>query len=350
METTNEIKPEGSNQTVLAVVKDFADSTTIHGLQKLSNASSVITRTFWSLAFIAALTAFIIQFSDLIKKYNSHITKTIIEVKREPVKFPDVTICPLRNLDLAIIKSIFDQFLDRSPGAVSGKVPYNILALNIPKSNKAFEEAYFNIIGPFYHLYSKYRTIHTTLFSTMLSRSNLLPNVNRTILESAMIPTWGLLLYCRWQGNVCDEKYIKIIFDPYFLKCITFQPPEDTILSEGVESGLTMAGIYGNGMVNWKKYVQNISYPVLIAGLQEFNHPLSGSQGVRVVVHPRASPAIPAAEGLDIPPGFSGSIGISFQRTINLGEPYGKCSSQDPRGNRNETYRLLPCLRRCIQE
>ena len=199
-------------------------------------------------------------------------------------------------------------------------------------------------------MYLKYKQSHPTLFSALLSRSNVLPNVNRTILESAMTPNWELLLYCRWQGEECNGKYIKTVLDPYFLKCITFQPPDDTISSEGVESVLTVAGIYGNGMVNWKEYLQNISCPVLIAGLQESNHLLSGSQGARVVVHPRGSPAFPAAEGLDIPPGFSGSIGISFQRTVNLGEPYRKCSTRDPRGSRNESYRLLPCIRRCIQE
>ena len=339
-----------SNQDILAVVKEFSNNTTIHGLQQLSSATSVVTKFFWSVAFVAAVIAFVIQFLGIIEKYNAHTTKTIIEVKREPVKFPDITICALRNLDVAIIKSIFDQSLDRDPEATSSRHPYNILAVNVSRSNPAFEEAYFNLLAPFYHLYEAYRNTHSTLFSSMLSRSNILPNVNRSVLESAMISTWEFLLYCRWQGKKCDEKHIKPIFDPYFLKCVTFQPPDDTILSEGVESGLTVAGIYGSGMVNWKEYLQNITYPLLIAGLQEFNHPLSGSQGARVVIHPRGSPPLPAAEGLDVPPGIAASIGISFQRNVNLGEPFGKCSIEDPRGGANETYRLLPCLRRCIQE
>ena len=348
--TEDTVTNSASNQDVLTVVKEFSNNTTIHGLQNLSNATSFVTKFFWSVAFVAAVIAFVIQFSDIIEKYNAHTIKTIIEVKREPVKFPDITICPLRNLDIAIIKSIFDQSLDRDPGSISGRHPYNILALNLSRSNPAFEEAYFNLLAPFYHLFVKFRDSQSTLFGTMLSRSNILPNVDREILKSAMIPTWEFLFYCRWQGKECDEKHIKPVFDPYFLKCITFQPPDDTILSEGVESGLTVAGIYGSRMVNWKEYLQNITYPHLIAGLQEFNHPLSGSQGARVVVHPRGSPALPAAEGLDVPPGYSASIGISFQRNVNLGEPFGKCSTEDPRAGANETYRLLPCLRRCIQE
>ncbi len=340
--------PSRGAAAVPAVVKSFADNTTIHGLQKLVNATSYVTQLFWAAAFVAAVVGFFLQFSDIIEKYRAHTTKTVIEVVREPVQFPDVTICPLRNLDVGVIKSLFDQSINRSEGS-QGIHPYQILARNMTQSNPRFETAYFSLIAPFYHLYAAYGKTHPTLFGRILSRSNLLPNVDRSVLETAMIPTWELLLFCRWQGAPCDHRYVKPVFDPYFMKCITFQPPVDTVLSEGVESGLTVVGIYGNSMVDWDAFLSNLSYPVLIGGLQEFNHPLAGNQGARVVVHPRGSPALPAAEGLDIPPGFSSSIGISFQRTVNLGEPFGKCSTEDPRGGHNETYRLLPCLRRCIQ-
>ena len=62
------------------------------------------------------------------------------------------------------------------------------------------------------------------------------------------------------------------------------------------------------------------------------------------------SPPMPSEEGFNVPPGFSVSIGIKFQTTFGLGEPYSVCSRVDPRGSENEVYRLLPCLRRCIQE
>ena len=101
---------------------------------------------------------------------------------------------------------------------------------------------------------------------------------------------------------------------------------------------------------DWSKFDSTVEDPILIAGLQEFNHPLTGDQGARVVIHPPGSKPIPSAEGYNVPPGFSGSLGINIQRTLNLGEPYGKCSREDYRSDGNETYRLLPCLRRCIYE
>ncbi len=140
--------------------------------------------------------------------------------------------------------------------------------------------------------------------------------------------------------------------DAYFFRCITVHAPRDAggggVVSEGVENGLSLIGIFGHRMVDWTQFWATQERPILIAGLQEFNHPLSGDQGARVVVHPPGSRPVPSAEGFNVPPGFSGSLGVHFRKTQNLGEPYGKCSREDFRSDPNETYRLLPCLRRCM--
>ena len=51
-------------------------------------------------------------------------------------------------------------------------------------------------------------------------------------------------------------------------------------------------------MVDWKKEMEGLTYPVVIVGLQEYNHPLAGDQGARVVIHPPGSIALPSAEGM----------------------------------------------------
>ena len=270
---------------------------------------------------------------------------------REPVSFPDVTICPLRNLDIGIIKSISNRSIDRRPGARSTKHPHTILDENMTASNYQFEKAYYELTAPYFHLFWHYYKTHISLFGVLLSRTNLLPNIDFDTLKSGGIPLWELMLRCTWQGQSCDFKNnIREEFDPYFLRCATYRAPVSHVMSEGVEGGVSVLGIYGNSMVDWKKEVAGISYPVILLGLQEYNHPLSGNQGARVVIHPPGSMASPSAEGIDIPPGYSGSIGITFKHTVSLGKPYGKCSIIDPRGNSGETYRLLPCLRRCIQQ
>ena len=328
----------------------FSEETTIHGLKKLVKAKVLLWRLFWACACIAATVTFVIQFGNLIQLYKSKPIRTVIEVKREPIDFPDITICPLRNLDVSKIKTLFDLSIDRTPGATSTRHPYEILASNDSRLNDPFIKSYYTVIGQYYHLYSKYFRTNSSLFGEIMSRTNLLPNIEHSVLQTAKVPMWELLLECRWRGINCKADKIKPYYDPYFLSCVTFEPERQGIISEGVESGLSVMGIYGNNIVNWQQYLSAIAYPFLVVGLQEYNHPLSGEQGARVVLHRHGSPPMPSEEGFNIPPGFSVSLGIKFQTTFVLGEPYSKCSQVDPRGDENEVYRLLPCLRRCIQE
>ena len=111
-------------------LKSFSEETTIHGLKKLVSAKCWLWRLFWACACIAATVVFITQFGNLIHKYRSNPTRTVIEVKREPIEFPDITICPLRNLDVSIIESLFYLSIDRTTGARSTRHPNDILKDN----------------------------------------------------------------------------------------------------------------------------------------------------------------------------------------------------------------------------
>ena len=337
-------------QNIKGLLESFSESTTIHGWKRLVRAQSLTWRLFWTVACVSATVTFIFMYGQLIHKYRSHPARTVVEVKRESIEFPDVTICPLRVLDISIIKSLFDLSMDTNPGATSTRHPYDILKSNDSRVQQEFVNAYYALTGQYYHLYRKYYRSNSSLFNEVMSRTNLLPNTEVDVLLRAKVPTWEVLLNCRWRGSACDRNRMSTLYDPYFVNCVTFEPERDQIISEGVETGLSVVGIYGSGMVNWKEYLNAVSYPILIVGLTEYGHPLSGDQGARVVLHRHGSPPMPSEEGFNIPPGFSVSIGISFQTIFELGEPYSTCSDADQRAGRDETYRLLPCLRRCIQE
>ena len=58
--------------------------------------------------------------------------------------------------------------------------------------------------------------------------------------------------------------------------------------------------------------------------------------------------------GFKIPPGASGSIGLTMTKTSNLGQPYGNCSSTDPllsaKNNNFTRYTKHSCIKRCLQK
>ena len=174
----------------------FSEETTIHGLKKIVKAKVLLWRLFWACACIAATVTFTIQFGNLIHLYKSKPIRTVIEVKREPIDFPDITICPLRKLDVSKIKTLFDLSIDRTPGATSTRHPYEILASNDSRLNNQIIKSYYTIIGQYYHLYRKYFRTNSSLFGEIMSKTNLLPNIEHSVLQTAKVPMWELLLQC----------------------------------------------------------------------------------------------------------------------------------------------------------
>ena len=175
----------------------FSEETTIHGLKNLVSAKLWLWRLFWASACIAATVVFVIQFGNLIHKHRSNPTRTVIEVKREPIEFPDITICPLRNLDVSIIKSLFDLSIDRTPGARSIRHPSDILKDNETSLNHEFINSYYTMIAQYYHLYKKYFATNSSLFAEIMSRTNLLPNLWYSTSQTDKVPIWELLLQCK---------------------------------------------------------------------------------------------------------------------------------------------------------
>ncbi|ELT93676.1 hypothetical protein CAPTEDRAFT_65218, partial [Capitella teleta] len=88
----------------------------------------------------------------------------------------------------------------------------------------------------------------------------------------------------------------------------------------------------------------------ILPGLHESNSAVSGSEGVRVVIHPPGTEPFPFTEGLDTPPGFSASFGIRPRLNIRIGQPYGNCTEQNPFNTSSEKrYRSISCQKKCLQ-
>ena len=229
------------------IIKRFAVNSSIHGINYIVTTKLKLCRVFWVLACIAASVSFGGQLVTLINKYLSNPTKTTVEVTREPADFPDVTICPLRNFDISVVRSLYAQL------SLSGSVP-QALKLNLTRAEPEFEIPYLRKMEPYYNLWAKYYATNATLFGLAMTRSNMFSNFELDILKKAMIPQWELALRCKYQGIQCREDLISTFYDPYFFRCLTIHASNESSLSEGVESGLAILGIYGSNMVDWNGF------------------------------------------------------------------------------------------------
>ena len=103
---------------------------------------------------------------------------------------------------MGLIKSIYDNGINPRPGAQRSLSPQEILAINNTRSAIHWETNYYNTISEYFHLFLEYYQTNPALFGQLLSRTNLIPNMagDWQLFTEGLIPTWELLLRCRWQG------------------------------------------------------------------------------------------------------------------------------------------------------
>ena len=98
-------------------VREFLESSTIHGLAHISTAKTLIARTLW---IIIVITSFCVGVSLIVKSYESweksSFTTTVDTQPISEVYFPEITVCPpmgtntALNLDLLAAQQVCRKY------------------------------------------------------------------------------------------------------------------------------------------------------------------------------------------------------------------------------------------------
>ena len=92
----------------------------------------------------------------------------------------------------------------------------------------------------------------------------------------------------------------------------------------GIENGWSAVVLTGSGMLDKNDDIR------VLPGLHETRSAVAASEGFRVVVHPPDTQPFLFAEGYDVPPGYSASLGVRPRRNIRIGPPHGACAWTNP--------------------
>ena len=89
-----EVREEKRNDSLVkTTVKKFCESSTIHGISSISNASNAILRIFWTVIFLSVSSVLAWQISELIKNiYSTDIVIATKKVYRDELEFPSVIV------------------------------------------------------------------------------------------------------------------------------------------------------------------------------------------------------------------------------------------------------------------
>ncbi len=336
-------KDEEQSQTFGAILRTFAENTSMHGLSSLMRTRNTIFRCLWALLIISSVTTFTFEITTILKNYYSYTTVTTIKVTRTAIEFPDITLCNMRHLDVMVLKNLFFNFNANNIAKTAFLGVQNSFATT-------FEAAYSMKLIQYLPMWTAYSKSHDYMFREIFSRTNLMENFNLSLLQEAGVPQWELSVVCRWSGDSCNISNISRLTDPYFLNCLTVHAPDDLPVLEGVTSGWSGVSLTGSGMVKWEDLNADDNDYIDLPGIQEYKHPLAGSEGVRIVIHPRGTQPYPSALGFDVPPGFSASIGIRMNKNKALAKPYGNCTQKGSSDKKHPVYRTMTCFRECLSK
>ena len=208
----------------------------------------------------------------------------------------------------------------------------------------------------FFQLYLQNIPLNRT-FEHMLdvySRLGLTANIGYDTASVAGVQLDDFIVNCRFMDANCNiSTSFRKLFDPYYFNCFTFTPA--SILKsgasrlQGVEYGLSLMLFTGSA----GHLSTSSEFDLLIPGMQESDPALASGQGARVVVHSPDTRPHPTAEGYDILPGYSVTVGVRASENARIKQPHGNCSDHHTQTDyRNHTYKytLISCQNQCIQK
>ncbi|XP_041464490.1 degenerin deg-1-like [Lytechinus variegatus] len=114
-------------ESVNAVLLNYSDVTTAHGIPRIITSKSMTSRFFWSFATLVALAAFLWQGSLLLHDFRGHPYTTQIDVvTRTELQFPAVTVCNMNKMRRsALVNTRFESLILADGGATGGDADYS---------------------------------------------------------------------------------------------------------------------------------------------------------------------------------------------------------------------------------
>ncbi|CAF3450218.1 unnamed protein product [Rotaria sp. Silwood1] len=100
-------------KNALDIIKNWFLNSPTHGIRRISLATSIFERIFWSTTFLAFTTLMCVFIYTVILKYIGNPTKINLSVRqyRDPLNFPAITFCnlnPLRNDSLQTVHKLYN--------------------------------------------------------------------------------------------------------------------------------------------------------------------------------------------------------------------------------------------------
>jgi len=201
------------------ILLNFANRTTLHGVPKVIEARSAVSRCIWAVICITASLIFAVQISEVLRRFFSFPKKVTIEVVAIPVPFPAISLCNMRNLDFTVLNTLNRLFL-------ADEFPQN----HINATDNEFIRQYMRTVARYGPLWYKYQEdVPLYVFQEVFSRTTFSANIPHDVIKQAAVHIDDFIVTCYFGGNRCNRSSdFSTFFDSYYFNCFTYTaPPSD---------------------------------------------------------------------------------------------------------------------------
>ncbi|XP_070192797.1 FMRFamide-activated amiloride-sensitive sodium channel-like [Littorina saxatilis] len=301
--------PGYHHKNALTLITELGSESNAHGLAKIVTSSDTKRKVIWALMVIIGFTAATLQLSLLVRKYLLFQVVELSEIKDSmPVEFPAITVCNNDPFSVRKLRLLFEK----------------------PDDTELMQ--WLNFTQKF-----NFGAEHTPHLTSIRAFYENLGEEARSISHDLD----DFLIHCRFNQEKCHISNFTTFFDGNYFNCFTFNGGEQgeklLMHATGPQNGLSLI-----------LSLDNDEPPLGSYGVYNLESNILHSAGARVVVHAPNTMPSPVDHGLDIPPGYSSSIGLKANLHTRLSEPYGNCSTARLPGM-DYANTFFSCLQVCKQ-
>ncbi|KAL9988147.1 hypothetical protein ACROYT_G002555 [Oculina patagonica] len=351
-----------NKRSLRALLHEFAETTSAHGVGRIASSESVVWRLFWVLVTLTGCGMVIYQGILLVNTYQKKPVKSNIDVTyKRTIRFPAVTICNLNIIkksfihnypDADSITSSFNSSAEnRDNGPATSKssgsknstfdLPDEQMKkslMNSLKTDSSDAEVAMNLENV---------TIDPEVYNKGLALTKL-AKYSQAELERGGHHFPELVFRCAFKTFSCKDgdflKYWKTTWNWRYGNCFTFN------------SGVTRSGRMAPVLTTTKPGPQYGLTLDLFVNQNEYIPLLSQEAGVRVLITGQHNIPFPVDEGFTVSPGFATSIGLRKLNIIRV-DPFNNGSCYKSKGLEDfsvyqqfqgSRYSVQGCMNSCL--
>ncbi|GFN77021.1 acid-sensing ion channel 1 [Plakobranchus ocellatus] len=288
------------HRTAKELIHEFANSTSMHGVQHAMAHRSVWRQLVWSVLVIGFMGWAVHNVYEIISDYNSHPFQTSVSSEyQSQMNFPAVTVCNLNRIRLS-------------------KTPEVLLELQ-----QIFK---FGID----------ETVANAFINVMLK------SLNRRQQREMGHQIQDMLLRCKFGNEICTPGNFTFFHNLQHGNCYTFASSQDSHRSQW----LTMRAGPGNGL----SMEFNVQFEEYLG--------FTTASGLKVLIHDNGEVPFPEDGGIMAGTGAATSIAIRKTQIKRLAPPYADCIAKVDVNNKEKNlfeefgfaYSLNACQKSCVQK